>query len=217
MQFLYHKDAGLELLRLDDEVFFHLRVRRVKVGEIVNLRNFLDDFLYRYEIVECTRKFCLLQLKNRVKNTSQKSDFSLALAVIDSKILEKTLPFLNELGLGRLILVYSEFSQKNFLIDFARLEKILIASSQQCGRADLMKIELFESVDAFLTAYPQVVLVDFDGKEEEFQKEKLYFIGPEGGFSALERKKFKEKITLKSQNILRSQTVALALVSKILL
>lgn len=217
MQFLYHKEAGLELLRLENEVFNHLKVRRLKVGEPLKLCNFKDDFLYEYETIEFAKKFCTLRLKNKTQTLSKKSGCSLALAVIDNKILEKTLPFLNELGLERLIMVYSEFSQKNFQIDNERLQKILIASSQQCGRTDLMELELFESVDAFLTAYPKTILVDFGAKEDEFKKDRLYFIGPEGGFSARERTKFKEKISFKSQNILRSQTASLALVSKILL
>ena len=217
MQFLFHKDAGEAFLRLENEALRHLKVRRLKVGEPLSLRNLEDNFLYEYEITEFARHFCVLKFLSKRQNPQRRSDFSLALAVIDSKVLEKILPPLNELGVGRLILVYSEFSQKNFKVDFERLRKILIASSQQCGRGDLMGLELFESVDAFLMAYPGVILVDFGAKRGEFKKERLYFIGPEGGFSAEERRKFKEKISLTSRNILKSQTAALALASKILL
>ncbi|HEF1684415.1 TPA: 16S rRNA (uracil(1498)-N(3))-methyltransferase, partial [Campylobacter jejuni] len=45
----------------------------------------------------------------------------------------------------------------------------------------------------------------------------LYFIGPEGGFNNDERLLFNRKISLKSSNILKSQTAIIAIASKILL
>ncbi|WP_270971294.1 RsmE family RNA methyltransferase, partial [Campylobacter upsaliensis] len=120
-------------------------------------------------------------------------------------------------GLEKLILVYCEFSQKNFKIDKKRLEKILINSCQQCGRGDLMRIEIYENVDSFLAIYPKVVLVDFEGEKKEFDKDTLYFVGAEGGFSESERRRIKDKIVLNSPFILKSQSAALGVLSKILL
>ncbi|MFH5330682.1 16S rRNA (uracil(1498)-N(3))-methyltransferase, partial [Campylobacter coli] len=43
MQFLYHKQAGEEILKLKGEEFAHLKARRIKESEILSLRNLEDD------------------------------------------------------------------------------------------------------------------------------------------------------------------------------
>ncbi|MCW1359805.1 16S rRNA (uracil(1498)-N(3))-methyltransferase [Campylobacter jejuni] len=220
MQFLYHQDAkNLELL-IENEAFLHLKARRVKVGQELFLRNLKDEFLYGYEIIEIGRNFCKLHLKSYSQTYEQKYPFSIALAVIDTKILEKTLPFLNELGVGKLILVYAEFSQKNFKLDLKRYERILINSCEQCGRTHLMEFEIFKDIKSFCQKYQNVILLDFEGQnlqEIKEPKEKIFFIGPEGGFSQAERRCFTQKVRLECQNILKSQTALIALSAKILI
>jgi len=217
MQFLYHQNSGEKTLNLKGEEFQHLKVRRVRENEYLFLRNLKDQFLYEYKIHSLTKNSCILNLIKKSFTNSNPPLLSLALGVIDTKTLEKTLPFLNELGVKKLILVYTEFSQRNFKIDLERLEKIIINSCEQCGRIFKMELEFFDNVEEFLKLYPCVVLVDFEGKHQEFSKDKLYFIGPEGGFSLKERQQFKEKISFKNKNILKSHTALIALASKILL
>lgn len=217
MQFLFCKESGLEFLYLKDEDFLHLKVRRIKEKDIICLRNLKDDFLYFYEIVEIAKKFCILKLIKKEEKITIKTDFVLALAIIDPKILEKTLPFLNELGVDKLILVYTKYSQKNFKIDLKRCERIIIQSCEQCGRSYMMKIEIFNNIQEFLKKYKNVILVDFSGEKKKFTKDNIYFIGPEGGFSEEEVRNFKNKISLSTQNILKAHTAALAISSKILL
>lgn len=215
MQFLYHKFALDNKIFLEKEEFLHLKVRRIKENEIIKLRNLKDDYLYSYKIENIKKNSCELILIDKILLKSNKSNFSIALSIIDNKILEKTLPFLNELGLDKLILVYAKFSQKSFKIDLNRLHRILISSCEQCGRSYLMDIEFFDDLYSFLDIYPQAIMVDFTGKKSSFEdKDKLYFIGPEGGFDDEERKLFKNIIKLKSPHILRSQTACIALVAK---
>lgn len=57
-----------------------------------------------------------------------------AWCVIDIKSIKKVLPMLNELGVSRITFVYCDRSQINIKLDFARFERILEASMQQCGR-----------------------------------------------------------------------------------
>ncbi|EEU7196111.1 16S rRNA (uracil(1498)-N(3))-methyltransferase, partial [Campylobacter jejuni] len=54
-------------------------------------------------------------------------------------------------------------------------------------------------------------------QQSHFDEKELYFIGPEGGFNNDERLLFNRKISLKSSNILKSQTAIIAIASKILL
>lgn len=217
MQFLYHKDSGKEVITLESEEFSHLKVRRVKLNEHLKLRNLKDEKLFLYEIIELNKHSCVLKLLKTELKPSPKSKFALALAVIEPKILEKTLPFLNELGVAKLILVYTAFSQKNFKIDFNRFERILINSCEQCGRNFLMNLELFENVKEFLKKYPNALMVDFKGEICDLNQNELYFIGPEGGFSEEERALFDKKIRLNSAHILKSQSAIIGVAAKILI
>ncbi|TKX30796.1 16S rRNA (uracil(1498)-N(3))-methyltransferase [Campylobacter estrildidarum] len=218
MQFLYHQKAGEDFLKLKGEEFSHLKARRVKENEILILRNLEDEFAYTYQISNLERHSCELHfLSKENKTTCKNTTLNLALAVIDVKILEKTLPFLNELGVKTLHLVFTEFSQRNFKIDLKRLEKIIIASCEQCGRESKMKMQIYNNIRNFYEKFPEAVLVDFEGESKEFDPSKIYFIGPEGGFSQSEKKMFKEKIGLKVSNILKSQSAIIAIASKILL
>lgn len=218
MQFLYHQKAGEEILKLKGEEFSHLKARRVKENEILTLRNLEDKFAYVYKISNLERHSCELHfLSKENKTTHKNSTLNLALAVIDIKILEKTLPFLNELGVETLHLVFTDFSQRNFEIDLSRFEKIIIASCEQCGRESKMKIQIYNHIKDFYERFPEAVLVDFDGEIKEFDLNKIYFVGPEGGFSQSEKYFFKEKIGLKAPNILKSQTAIISIASKMLL
>lgn len=221
MQFLYNENAGQNELLLKNEEFKHLKVRRVKLNQSLNLRNLDDDFLYIYKLNTLKRNACVLTLlEKRLTNEPKHKKITLAMGIIEPKSVEKILPFLNELGLDKLIFVLTAFSQRNFKLDFERLKRILISSCEQCGRADLMKFECFDSSKDFANTYPNAVMVDFSAKNDdlsELGEKDILFIGAEGGFNDEERKLFQRKIRLKSPYILKSQNAILALTAKILL
>lgn len=218
MQFLYNKQAGEEFIQLQGENFNHLKARRVRENSQINLRNLQDNFLYSYTITDLTRNSCTLKFLNKKLQNIEQSKLNLALAIIDIKILEKTLPFLNELGVKKLHLVFTNFSQRNFKIDLERFEKIIISSCEQCGRNTKMDLIIHQSTQEFVQKFPNAIMVDFQGEQQShFDEKELYFIGPEGGFNNDERLLFNRKISLKSSNILKSQTAIIAIASKILL
>ena len=222
MQFLFNENAGANELCIRGEDFHHLKVRRLRQNENINLRNLKDDFVYVYKISNLNRNSCLLNLQEKLLNSSiLPQKITLALGIIEPKVLEKTLPFLNELGLFKLILVFTHFSQRNFKPDFRRLERILIKSCEQCGRANLMQIECFDSTKDFANAYENIVMLDFSGENSDFSEfkgdDKILFIGAEGGFTDEERSLFKKKIKLKSPYILKSQSAIISVAAKILL
>jgi 16S rRNA (uracil1498-N3)-methyltransferase len=81
--------------------------------------------------------------------------------MIDPKSIEKSLPMLNESGVARITFIYCERSQKQFRLDFDRLEKILRNSSQQSGRSQQMQLASVDSIEAFIMQYPQSYLLHF--------------------------------------------------------
>ena len=132
-------------------------------------------------------------------------------------MIEKTLPSLNEMGVAKIIFVYSDFSQKNVRMDLDRMKRILINSSCQCGRNSVIELEILSSSDDLLNKYPNSVLIDFEGKSFEiFDKNEIPFIGPEGGFSENERKKFSKSYELNLPYILRSNTAIMTACARLI-
>jgi len=218
MQFLYYSNPSSDIILTGDEHKYLFKVRRIKKNEIVKIRNLKDDYLYIYEIKDINKKEAFLKLKEKILAPNKPHHFfHLGWCIIEPKNIEKTLPILNEIGVSKISFIYCDFSQKNFKLKLERIEKILINSSQQCGRSDLMEIEILNSSKEFFEKYPEFIAVDFDGKEIECKEyNKPFLIGPEGGFSEKERKVFKDKVKLKGF-ILRSESAACAVSAKILL
>ena len=219
MQFLYYPDTSDTVILSGEAHKYLFKVRRIKKDEIIKIRNLKDDYLYHYKIKEINKKEAVLILdKKELKPQKPSKFFHLAWCMIDPKNIEKTLPTLNEMGVGKISFIYCDFSQKNFKLKLDRLKKILINSNQQCGRSDIMEIEIIDSSKEFFEKYPQFTALDFDGEKIKCDKRysNPFLIGPEGGFSESERKYFIQKIKFDSF-ILKSESAACAISAKILL
>lgn len=217
MVYFYDKFAGEQSLVLQNDQFLHLKARRARAGERIDVRNLKDGASYLYEIAEISHKGAALNLVFKSSVFTPPHDFCIAWAVVESAVIEKSLPALNEMGVGRLALVYADLSQKNVRLDPQRMERILINSSQQCGRNSIMQIEVLGGSDELAQRYENVSLIDFGGKNIDiFGGEEIAFVGPEGGFSPREREKFKNAYALNSPYILRSNTALIATCSKLI-
>ena len=222
MQFIYHENAGQSLLSIEDELYKYLiKVRRHNINEVVFLRNLQDAILYEYKIESISKKNALLTLsdskEHRVENPQ---NIHLAWCVVDTKTIEKELPYLNELGVKKLSFVYADYSQKNFKLNFEKYTKILINSSQQCGRSSLIQFEVFNSVDEYLKEYPLSFMFNFSSKYIESSLDiQSIIIGCEGGFSKREVELFESSkiVGVKSNLILRSETAITLVGSKLLI
>ncbi|AFI04243.1 16S rRNA (uracil(1498)-N(3))-methyltransferase [Helicobacter cetorum] len=198
MRFVYHSLAKEPTLKIEGESYTHLyRSRRVKNMSLLDLRNLKDKFLYTYKHIEITKKYALLELiEQKELEVIPSKKAHLILSVIELKSIEKILPFLNQLGVSKLSLFYADFSQHNERLDSAkmeRFEKILINSCEQCGRSDLMELEVLKNLKEVLMAYPKASILDFNGEklQTSLNAENGIIIGPEGGFSEQERERFK--------------------------
>lgn len=217
MQFIYHSNAGETNLLIQGDLFIHLyKSRRTKQTQVLFFRNLKDDFLYQYKQEQIDKKSALLVLENQTLSSNKpRSPSHLILAMIDSKSLQKALPFLNELGVGKLTLFYADYSQHNEKIDLDKLHKILINSSQQCGRSNILEVEILENLDCVLKSYPMIGVFDFGGEKLAQKLDFPILIGPEGGFSSNEREKLKSHPTYSTQEniILRSESACVFIAS----
>lgn len=218
MVFFFDKEAGSEFLELREDNFTHLiKSRRSKVGDTLFARNLTDYFLYSYRVENISKKTAALSLlskEERVVEACKK--VHIAWSIVDVKTVEKTLPFLNELGVEKLSFFYSTRSQKNIKLNLERCEKILINSSSQCGRSSVIDLKIYNSLEDFLKEFPNSSYLDFGGESEISNFKDPILLGPEGGFSPedLDLLKNNQKIGLEHSLILRSETAAIAIATK---
>ena len=223
MQFTYDEFCGTDILEIKDEVYnYLLKARRHKIDDEIYFRNLKDENLYLYKINFIDKKRAILNLvssQNKVLLNDKK--LHLGWCVVDPKTIEKYIPSLNEMGIDKITFIYSDFSQNNFKINIEKLEKILINSSCQCGRSNIIKLAVCKNLDNFIKENEDIYFLDFseisiDNKKDEI---KTLVIGCEGGFSTNERSKFNKQnvIGFNSSLILRSETAIICAGSKIIL
>ena len=223
MQFIYDKNAKNELLKIEDENYNYIvKARRHKLDDILDFRNLEDDFLYSYKISQIDKKSLFLNLlKKEEKIIENSKKIHLAWCVVDPKTIYENIASLNELGVDKITFVYSDFSQKNFKINFEKLEKILINSSSQCGRSSIVKFDLCKNIDTFIKDNPDTYFLDFSQTsiDSKVLDIKTLMIGTEGGFSKRERELFNKNfiVGFSSNLILKSQTAIISATSKIIL
>jgi len=222
MLYLYHTDAGEATLHLEGEAHRYIfKVRRHKAEDTLYLRNLEDGLLHRYLISTLDKKSAHLTLQeSSTLEVKAKQHLHIGWCIIDPKSVEKVLPSLNEMGVGKITFIYCKRSQKSFKLDFKRLQKILLNSSQQSGRSQMMQLELAEDLQQFLTDYPQSKMLNFS--ENNFIDSipiETIVIGCEGGFHEDEVALFsKENIVgFDTPLVLKSESAVCAVASKILL
>lgn len=223
MQFTFSKEASKEFLQVDGDIYKYLfKARRHKVDDEIYFRNLNDKNMYLYKVIDISKKNASLSLLSQEeKIVENQNKLHLVWCIVDPKTVEKSISSLNELGVTEITFVYSDYSQKNFKMNFEKLEKILINSSSQCGRSSIIKLNICNDLDTFLQNNENVFVLNFsknllDEKKDEI---KTLLIGCEGGFSIDEINKFdKNKVVgFDSNLILRSETAIISASSKILI
>jgi len=223
MQFTFHQDSSKEFLLIENETYNYLfKARRHKIGDEIYFRNLEDKNIYLYKVVSIDRRRAECQLLSyEEKLVENERKLHLVWCIVDPKTVEKSIASLNELGVDKITFVPCDFSQKNFKINIEKLEKILINSSSQCGRSSIIKLEQAKSLYGFLDSNPQSYILDFSSVSIDSRKDSIdtIIIGCEGGFSNKEREKFDSSkvVGFESNLILRSETAAISVASKILI
>jgi len=222
MQYLYHPEASQpQLVLTGDSHRYLFKVRRHKAGEKLYLRNLQNDTLYGYTISHIDKREALLVLETEEElRVEAQRKLHIGWCMIDPKSIEKALPMLNETGVEKITFIYCARSQKQFRPDIERWQKILLNSSQQCGRSRMMQLALEEDLSAFVREHPEAVLLHFsERKLSPEQTVETIVIGCEGGLSDAESALFPpvQIRGLDTPLILRSESAASAVASMLLL
>jgi len=222
MQFTYHQNTGESILTIEAELHKYLfKVRRHSIEENLFFRNLNDKNLYQYKVQDIDRRKTILELVSfEEKIIEPNRELHIGWCLIDFKSIEKVIASLNELGVTKITFIDCEYSQKQYKVNFEKLEKLLINSSQQSGRSSIIKLESCNSLNEFISDNPNSYMFNFSKNNISENKNdiKTIILGCEGGFSVDEVDNFnQEKIVgINSNLILRSETAVVTIASKIL-
>lgn len=223
MLYLYHKEASsTQLTLVDDAHRYIFKVRRHKVEDTLHLRNLEDGLLHTYSITHIDKHSVMLHLEeSKVLGVKAKISLHIGWCIIDPKSVEKVLPTLNEMGVESITFFYCKRSQKSFKLDFKRLEKILLNSSQQSGRSKMMTLKMSENLEVFIKDNPLAKMLNFSKNNfiSNTQNIDTIVIGCEGGFKDDEVALFSEKniIGFDTSLVLKSESAVCVVAAKVLL
>ena len=221
--YLFEDNAGKEEITLKGETYKYLvKVLRLQENDELFFRNRENiKTLYTYKITNIEGRSLDIKLISLHDNSLfSNKELHLAWCVIDSKSIEKVLPSLNEIGVRKISFIYCDRSQRNFKLDFKRFYRILEGSMQQCGRTHKMELDTYKNVSTFIEKFPDTKVFDFTNNilkgDSDFKR---VLIGCEGGFSQNEKEFLSslEVFRLNTPMVLRSESAAMAVASKILL
>jgi len=220
--YLFNPEAGQPNLTLEgDDHRYIFKVRRHKVDDTLYLRNLNDGLIHRYVIIQMDKHNATLILQeSKVLDVRAKKDLHIGWCMIDPKSVEKVLPSLNEMGVDKITFIYCGRSQKSFKPDFKRWEKILLNSSQQSGRSEMMRLDVAENLQTFIKAYPQSYLLNFSENTVSSKDDiETIVVGCEGGLTDAEVSLFDPErvVGFETPLVLKSESAVCAAAAKILL
>lgn len=221
--YILHDEASKQTLKIKGELFKYLvKVRRHDIGDSIAFRNKQDiKNLHLYKIVNIDGRNLELELiSSKEEEVKSSKNLHIGWCKIDPKSVEKVLASLNEIGVSKITFIDCDRSQKNFKIDYKRFERILEASSQQCGRTSIMEFDISKNIADFIMKYPNTKVFDFcDNILDEADNFETVLIGCEGGFSSNEKELLKSQNVFRLNNpmVMRSESAVMAVASKILL
>ncbi len=229
---------SFDRITIDGDLFHHIvDVCRQDVGSKFELL----DSQGRAHLVEVTtiskRSAETTRLETRTLPALPKPHLILALSVPRFPVLESVLEKAVELGVAEIRLFFSEYSFVRGLDKisdnrFERWQKIILSSTQQSGRADLMKlvkpIPLSEMLATFNPSAGDQGLLAYEGETPRQVREVVRrfdpgtpgnwwcFVGSEGGFSVEEAKAFESQglhAASLGEQVLRVETACITLLS----
>lgn len=198
---------------------------RIRVGDNITVFDGEgNDYLCQVEEIKKDRT--LLRVLDTARNVGESDlDVSLYLSVIKQDRFEIAVQKATELGVKRIVPVYTAYAQRNFKLNHDRLNKIAVSACEQCGRSVVPTIEHSIEFAELLSRTEKTHMIFPYEREnnnnlcdgiDKSVKDISIFIGPEGGISENEKTQLIEKgaksVTL-GKRILRAETAAIAAMS----
>ncbi len=196
------------------------KVMRINIGQSFSLFNQSGE--WQAKIKEINKGIVEFSVIKKLRSANNERDVWLAFAPIKLNYLNLMIQKATELGVTKFIPIITERTIVRKLND-KRLNKIIIEASEQSNRLKVPKLEKILKLNEFLRLNQNTSIIfgdlNTDNSKINFKSSDplCILIGPEGDFTLKEREnilKLKKLIPLKiNQNILRSETAAISMIS----
>ena len=222
IRLFFKESLSLNLIsNLDKSQSHYLsKVMRINIGQSFSLFNQSGE--WEAKIKEINKEIVEFSVIKKLRSANNEREIWLAFAPIKLNYLNLMIQKATELGVTRFIPILTERTIVRKLND-KRLNKIIIEASEQSNRLKVPKLEKILKLNEFLKLNQNTNIVfgdlNTDNSKINFKSSDplCILIGPEGDFTVKEREnilKLKKLISLKiNQNILRSETAAISMIS----
>jgi 16S rRNA (uracil1498-N3)-methyltransferase len=222
IRLFFQESLSVNLIsKLDKSQSHYLsKVMRINIGQSFSLFNQSGE--WEAKIKEINKGIVEFSVIKKLRSANNERDIWLAFAPIKLNYLSLMIQKATELGVTKFIPILTERTIVRKLND-KRLNKIIIEASEQSNRLKVPKLNKILKLDDFLKLNQNTNIIfgdlNTDNSKINFKSSDplCILIGPEGDFTLKERKnilKLKKLIPLKiNQNILRSETAAISMIS----
>ena len=196
------------------------KVMRIKVGE--NFILFNQSGEYKAKVENLVKGFVEFSIVKKLRSADASKEIWLAFTPIKLNYLNLMIQKATELGVTKFMPIITERTIVR-KINEKRIRKIIIEASEQSNRLNLPILDKLKNLDEFIkeNAQTTVIFGDLNSNNKKINIKGsdpiCILIGPEGDFSVKEREKIsklKKIIPLNiNQNILRSETAAISMIS----
>jgi len=222
IRLFFKESLSLNLIsKLDKSQSHYLsKVMRINIGQSFSLFNQTGE--WEAKIKEINKGIVEFSVIKKLRSANNERDIWLAFAPIKLNYLNLMIQKATELGVTKFIPILTERTIVRKLND-KRLNKIIIEASEQSNRLKVPKLNKILKLDEFLklNQNTNIIFGDLNTNNSKINFKSsdplCILIGPEGDFTLKEREnilKLKKLIPLKiNQNILRSETAAISMIS----
>ena len=196
------------------------KVMRIKVDE--NFILFNQSGEYKAKVENLVKGFVEFSIVKKLRSADASKEIWLAFTPIKLNYLNLMIQKATELGVTKFMPIITERTIVR-KINEKRIRKIIIEASEQSNRLNLPVLDKLKNLDEFIkeNAQTTVIFGDLNSNNKKINIKGsdpiCILIGPEGDFSLKEREnisKLKKIIPLNiNQNILRSETAAISMIS----
>ena len=193
---------------------------RINIGQSFSLFNQSGEWEAKIKVIN--KGIVEFSVIKKLRSANNEREIWLAFSPIKLNYLNLMIQKATELGVTKFIPILTERTIVRKLND-KRLNKIIIEASEQSNRLKVPKLEKILKLNEFLKINQNTNIIfgdlNTDNSKINFKSSEplCILIGPEGDFTVKEREnilKLKKLIPLKiNQNILRSETAAISMIS----